>query len=220
MSILPRSWPVRPGTNAATCYTLGNCSIIWVLRASHNMNVFMLVLMSGLTFWPVIGSAELYKWTDDQGNFHITDTPPPVAQKKSATTAAPAPRPASPKKATVRPTLPGRSQAEIYPVPGSFGPSSASEEVPPRTLMEGLSPSQATLTSSWQVFDRAQMNAKASVQRWKDERGLDHFVDVLPATPGSSPAAPKRVDVSVSQRAHRAHERAIDVSRSRHQPAE
>ena len=48
--------------------------------------------------------------------------------------------------------------------------------------MEGVSPSQATLTSSWQIFDSAQMNAKAPVQRWKDEQGIDHFVDVLPAT--------------------------------------
>lgn len=78
--------------------------------------------------------------------------------------------------------------------------------------MEGVSPSQATLTSSWQIFDSAQMNAKAPVQRWKDEQGIDHFVDVLPATLGTSEAAPKLEAV-------RAKERATGVSRSRHQPA-
>ncbi|HWF62846.1 MAG TPA: DUF4124 domain-containing protein [Nitrospira sp.] len=184
------------------------------------MKVLILVLMSGLLFWPVIGSAELYKWTDDQGNLHITDTVPPVTQKKSATTVAPIPRSASPKKATVRPTLPGRSQAEIHPVPGPLSRSPASEEVPIQRPMVGLSPSQATLTSSWHVFDGTQMNAKAPVRQWKDEQGLDHFVDVLLATLGSSEVVPKLEGVSVSSSTSRAKERATGVSRSRHQPAE
>ena len=145
------------------------------------MNVFVLSLVSGLLLWPIVGSAGLYKWTDDQGNLHITDTPPPVAQKKSAMTAVPAPRSALPKKTTVRPTLPGQPQAEVHPVPGPIGPFSASEDVPIQRAMEGLSPSQATLTSAWQIFDETQMNAKAPVQRWKDEQGLDHFADILPA---------------------------------------
>ncbi len=185
--------------------------------ASLNMKVFMLGLISGLLFWPVIGSAELYKWTDDQGNFHITDTPPPGAQKKSATPAVPAPRSALPKKARVRPILPGQPQAEVRPVPP---PSPASVEDPIQRALEGLSPSQATLTSSWQVFDSTQRNAKAPVQRWKDEQGLDHFVDVLPTAKGGTEARAKIEDVSVSYPTHRAKERATGVSRSRHQPAE
>ncbi len=184
------------------------------------MKVFMLSLMSGLLFWPVIGSAELYKWIDDQGNLHITDTLPPVTQKKATNTVAPVPRSASPKRATVRPTLPGRPQAEIHPVPGPISHSPASEEVPIQRPMVGLSPNQATLTSSWQVFDSIQMNAKAPVQRWKDEQGLDHFVDVLPAILGSSEVAPKLEGVSVSPSPRRAKERATGVSRARHRSAE
>lgn len=180
------------------------------------MKVFILVLISGLLFWPVIGSAELYKWTDDQGNLYITDTPPPVMQKKAATTVAPAPRSASPKKATVRPSLPGRPQAELHPVPIPLGVSSASMEVPIQRPLEGLSPSQATLTSSWQVFDGAQVNAKAPVQRWKDGQGLDHFVDVLPPALGRAEAAPKFEDVSASTLTRGAKERMTAVSRSRH----
>lgn len=183
------------------------------------MKVFTLGLMSGLLFWPVIGSAELYKWTDDQGNLHITDMPPPSTHKKSATTVTPVPRSASPKKVTVRPTLPGRPQAEIHPVPDPLSLSPASEEVPIQRPMVGLSPSQATLTSSWQVFDSIQMNAKAPVQQWKDEQGLDHFVDVLPATLGRSEVAPKVEDVSASL-TRRTKERVTGVSRSRHQSAE
>ncbi|MDF0676467.1 MAG: DUF4124 domain-containing protein [Nitrospira sp.] len=184
------------------------------------MKVFILGLMSGLLFWPVIGFADLYKWTDDQGNLHITDMPPPLTQRKSANTVAPVPRSASPKKATVRPTLPERPQAQIHPVPGSSSPSPPTEEVLIQQPMEGLSPNQATLTSSWQVFDGMQMNTKAPVQRWKDERGVEHFVDVLPATLVSSETAPKVEDVSVSHPKRRVKERATGVSRLRHQPAE
>ena len=84
--------------------------------------------------------------------------------------------------------------------------------------MVGLSPSQATLTSLWQIFDSTQMNAKAPVQRWKDEKGLDHFVDVLPAALSSSEVASKGEDVSASP-PRRTKERATGVSRSRHQSA-
>lgn len=206
------------GASRAPCYTLGNWHHVDT-QASHNMNVFMLGLISGLLLWPVIGSAELYKWTDDRGNIYITDTPPPVTQKKSAITVAPAPRSALPKKATVRPTLPGRFQAEVHPVPVPLSPPANEESLTQRTL-EGLSPSQATLTSSWQVFDGTQVNAKAPVQRWKDEQGLDHFVDVLPAILGRSEAAPKFVDVSASLPTRRIKERATGVSHSGHQSAE
>lgn len=159
------------------------------------MKAFMAGFIGGLLFWPVLGSAELYTWTDDQGNFHITDTPPPVAQKKSAT-AAPIPRSALPKKAKVRPILPGQSQAEVRPVPGPITPSPAGKELPISRAMEGLSPSQATLTSSWQIFDG--MDAKAPIQRWKDERGLDHFVDVLSVAEAHAEAANKSEKASVS----------------------
>jgi hypothetical protein len=169
------------------------------------MKVFMLGLMSSLLFWPVIGSAALYKWTDDQGNLHITDTPPPAAQKKSAAIATPTPRSTLPKKTTIRPILPGQPQAEVHPVPGSV-PSPGGEDVPIQRAMEGLSPSQATLTSSWQLFDSTQMNARAPVQRWKDEQGLDHFVDVLPIARGGTEPGVK--------------ERATTVSRPRHQATE
>jgi hypothetical protein len=165
------------------------------------MNVFMLMgLMGGLLFWPAIGSAALYKWTDNQGNLHITDTPPPAAQKKSAMTETP--RSTLPKKTTIRPTLPGQPQAEIYPVPPPVVPSPEREEAPIQRPIEGLSPSQATLTSSWQRFDSAQMNAKAPVQGWKDEQGLDHFVDVLPLGGGEREAGAKGRPTNLSRSRH------------------
>lgn len=184
------------------------------------MKVFILSLISGLLLWPVIGSAGLYKWTDDQGNLHITDTPPPGAQKKSATMSAPAPRPTLPKKATVRPILPDQPQAEVHPVPAPIVHSPTSEEVPIQRAMEGLSPSQATLMSSWQIFDGTQMNAKAPVQRWKDEQGLDHVVDVLPIAREAAEVGVRAEDVSASRSRQRAKERATSASRSRHQSPE
>lgn len=211
---------MRPGINGAACYTFDNYNIIWILRVSHNMKAFILGLMSSLLFWPVVGFADLYKWTDDRGNLHITDMPPPVRPKKSTTMVAPVPRSASPKKTTVRPTLPERPPAEIHPVPGSSGHSTATEEVSIQRPMEGLSPNQATLTSSWQVFDSTQVNGKAPVRQWKDGRGVEHFGDVLPANLGNLEAATKLEDVSVSVRTGRAKERATAVSRARHRSAE
>jgi hypothetical protein len=184
------------------------------------MKVFILSFMSCFLLWPIVGWAELYKWTDDQGNFHITDAPPPVTPKKSATFAMPAPRSTVPKKTTVRPTPSGQPHAEVEPVPGPIVPSPAHEEVPIQRPMEGLSPSQAVLTSAWHIFDSTQMKAKAPVQRWKDEQGLDHIVDVLPATRGRSETASQLEDGVVSQATRRAKERATSVSRSRHQSGE
>jgi len=184
------------------------------------MKVLILSLVSGLLLWPMVGSAALYKWTDDQGTFHITDTPPPVTKKKSATFAVPVPRSTLSKKTTVRPIPPGQSQAEVQPVPGPIVPSPAHEEVPTQRLMEGLSSSQATLSSPWHIFDSTQMNAKAPVHRWKDEQGLDHVVDVLPASLGRSEAASTLEGVSVSHPTRGAKERATGVSRSRYQAAE
>ena len=76
------------------------------------------------------------------------------------------------------------------------------------------------LTSSWQLFESTQMNAKAPVQRWKDEQGFDHFVDVLPIAREGTEAGAKREDVSASRSTRRTKERAIGVSRPRHQSAE
>lgn len=209
-----------PGRLKDACYTLGNCGIICILTVFLHMKIFMLGFMSVLPFWPVIGSAELYKWTDDQGILHITDTPPRVAQKKPMITASPVPRSASPKKAAVRPTLPGRIQAEIHPVPDSIVPSHASEEAPIHQTIEGLSLSQATLTSFWQTFDGNRLTTKVPVQRWKDKQGLDHFADVLPSTPSGSEIAPTLEGVSATHPTRRAKPPASGAFHSRHQPAE
>jgi cytoskeletal protein RodZ len=144
------------------------------------MNVFILSLLSGLLLWPVVGSAELYKWTDAQGNFHITDTPPAVPQKKSVPPAVSASPSTPPHKTTIAPVLPESSRADVHPVPGSIAVPTSTSEGAVRTSLAGLSPNQATVTSSWQTFDGTQVSAKAPVQRWKDAQGLDHFVDVLP----------------------------------------
>ena len=184
------------------------------------MHVLMLSLMSGLLFWPGSVSAELYKWTDGEGNFHITDTPPPGAQKKSSASTVPAPHSTPLNRTRIRPTLPGQPQAEVHPIPHPPPSAPADESVPVQLTLEGLSPRHATLTSSWQVFESSQVNAKAPVQWWKDQQGLDHFADVLPVAGKGTEAGGKIENVSASHPTRRAKERATGISHSRHQTTE
>ena len=53
------------------------------------------VLAAALCLTSLVASAQIYRWTDDQGRVHVTDTPPPAAAKSvrqvgSATAEAPA----------------------------------------------------------------------------------------------------------------------------------
>ena len=206
--------------NDAANHTLSHTGILARPRHYGGIHLSLFSLLCGVLLWPVDGSAELYKWTDDEGNFHITDTPPPGLQKKPVTTAVPTPQAASPKKARVRPTLPGRFQAEVHPMPNSPSLSPVEEPPPIQPTMEGLTPRQATLTSAWQVFDGSQVTAKAPVQWWKDQQGLDHFADVIPVAGRSSEGGGKIEDVSVSHSTRKAKERATGISHSHHQPTE
>lgn len=149
------------------------------------MKFFTLTIMTSLILWPIVGLAELYKWTDEQGDLHITDAPPPERQRKSGPAVKPSPRPVQPMKATPNPSVPERSRAEVRPVPEPSAVLSLSKDPAAQPSVEGLSPKLATMTSAWQTFDGAQPVAKAPVQRWKDERGVEHFVDVLPKTKSS-----------------------------------
>ncbi|MGE0645512.1 MAG: DUF4124 domain-containing protein [Nitrospira sp.] len=150
------------------------------------MKCFMVAIITVLVLWPIIGLAELYKWTDEQGNLHITDALPRELQgKKSGPALKPSSQSTQPKKATLRPTAPDRSRALVHPLPESARTPYASEDTAHLDVV-GLHPQQATLTSAWQTFDEARSFAKAPVQRWKDQRGLDHFVDVLPMFPSSA----------------------------------
>lgn len=150
------------------------------------MKLFTLGGIVGFLLWPIIGSAELYKWTDEKGNLHISDAPPPMPQKKSAPVVRSAPRSTLQKKATAKPTMPELSRAEVHLAPGPSVMPHVPNDLAVQPKMEGLSPNQATLTSAWQTFDGVQSVAKAPVQRWKDERGVEHFVDVLPTAKHSA----------------------------------
>ncbi len=150
------------------------------------MNLPTLSVITGLFLWPILGSAELYKWTDEEGNLHITDAPPLELEKRSSPAVRPAPRSTLPKKATVKPAMPKLPRSEAYPVPEPSVTPSSLRNAAAQPSMEGLSPNQATLTSAWQTFDGPQVVAKVPVQRWKDQRGIEHFVDVLPTVKAST----------------------------------
>lgn len=162
------------------------------------MKLFTLGVIVGFLLWPIIGSAELYKWTDEEGNLHISDAPPPMPQKKSGPVVRPAPRSTPPKKATPKSTMPELSRAEGHPAPGPSVTPRSHKDLAVQPKMERLSPNQATLTSAWQTFDGAQSVAKAPVQRWKDEQGVEHFVDVLPTAKHSA-------EVEVTPSTHRSN---------------
>ncbi len=165
------------------------------------MRVFILSAMCCVLLWPVLGTAQLYKWTDDLGNFHITDTPPPGSPKKPSVGAVPAPQPALPKKAMVRPTLPVQPQAQVYPVPApTVSVPSIKDVFAQQASGGGLNPTQATVTSFWQVFDGTPMTTKAPVHRWKDEQGLDHFADILPTAKGGLRVEAKLKESSAKQK--------------------
>lgn len=149
------------------------------------MNVFgLLSLLFCLFLFPTVGTAGLYQWTDAQGNLHITDTPPPVPEKKSASTveAAPPVSQFTPQKktSTKGQVSVGRPQAEIRPVPDLMSAPQSSRDVRNHSMLGNLNQAQATTTSPWQVFEGNSASTKAAVQRWTDEKGLEHFVDAMP----------------------------------------
>jgi hypothetical protein len=184
------------------------------------MNAVILSIAAGLLLSPIVSFAELYKWTDEQGHLHITDAPPAGMHKKSASTVAPAPQLALPKKTRVRPVTPEPSRAEVRPLSAPSVASPASEESPVQLIIEGLNPFQAMLTSPWQVFDNSEGAARAPVQSWRDKQGLDHFVDVLPPMKGGAEAGIKLDNPSVSRPARKGKEQAAGVLRSRHHATE
>jgi Domain of unknown function (DUF4124) len=186
------------------------------MRVSSIMNAFILSIAVGLLFYPIVSVAELYKWIDEQGDLHITDAPPAGTHKKSNLTVVPAPQSALPKKTRVRPVAPEPPRAEVRPLSAPLVTPSDGEESPSQLTIEGLNPSQAMLTSPWQVFDGSARDARAPVQSRKDKQGLDHFVDVLPVAKGSAEAGAKIEASSLSGPARKGKEQAAGVLRSSH----
>ncbi len=150
------------------------------------MKFFTLPIITSFILWPIVGSAELYKWTDEGGNLHITDVPPPELQRKSGLAVKPRPRSIQPMKDTPNPSVPERSRAQVRPLPESSKIPSSSKDPAAQSSVEGLSPKLATATSAWQTFDDSPVVANAPVQRWKDGQGVEHFLDVLPTANGSA----------------------------------
>ncbi len=190
------------------------------MRSFPIMNARILSIVAGLLFSPIVCSAELYKWTDEQGHLHITDAPPAGTHKKSNLTAVPVPQSALSKKASVRPVAPETPRAEVHPLPVPSVTSPANEESPRLPTIEGLNPFEAMLTSPWQVFDDSERDARAPVQSWKDKQGLEHVVDVLPVAKGGAEAGNKTKDLSLSGPPRKGKEQAADVLRLGRQATE
>lgn len=143
-------------------------------------------LLLCLVLFPTVGTAGLYQWTDAQGNLHITDTPPPVPEKQSASLdeAAPPVSPSAPQKKTSTKSQAsvGRLRAEIRPVPDVTSAPQSSRNARNHSMLGSLNQAQTTTTSPWQVFEGNSASTKVAVQRWTDEKGIEHFVDAVPDT--------------------------------------
>lgn len=151
------------------------------------MHVYgLLSLVLCLVLFPAVGKAGLYQWTDAQGNLHITDTPPPVSEKKSAPiveAAPPVSQSVPPKKMSTKGQASvGRPQAEIRPVPDVTSAPQSSPNARNHSMLGNLNQAQATTASPWQVFEGNSASTKVAVQRWTDEKGIEHFVDAVPDT--------------------------------------
>jgi glutaredoxin len=49
-------------------------------RKGMEIITFILVLSAFLIYFPFTSGAEMYKWVDDKGEMHISDSPPPAAK--------------------------------------------------------------------------------------------------------------------------------------------
>ena len=90
-------------------------------RKGMEIITFILVLSSLLIYFPFTSGAEMYKWVDDKGEMHISDSPPPAAKspgdikvykdsKEDSLDTAPAP---VRKKEEMRPAFERKRKADV-----------------------------------------------------------------------------------------------------------
>ena len=87
-----------------------------------------ILLAATLCVFAAAASAQLYRWTDDKGRVHVTDTPPPTsakAVKKSGAAATATTAPATPQSAGQEPFAIQQAKAKypvtLYTVPNCQG---------------------------------------------------------------------------------------------------
>ena len=148
--------------------------------STRGRNISLLSLVCGVLLWPLAGAAELYKWTDEQGNLHITDIPPAGSPKKSTPPSAKSSPPAPSQNPMGKPAGSDESRTRVAPRLGARTSPATIEELPPQLTLDGLSTYRATLVSSWKTFEGFESQAKAPVHRWKDAQGREHVTDIPP----------------------------------------
>jgi glutaredoxin len=90
-------------------------------RKGMEIITFILVLSAFLIYFPFASGAEMYKWVDDKGEMHISDSPPPAAKspgdikvykdsKEDSLDTAPAP---ARKKEESRPSYETKKRADV-----------------------------------------------------------------------------------------------------------
>jgi len=166
-------------------------------------DALILSLFCGVLLWPVVGAAELYKWTDEQGNLHITDIPPAGSPKKSTPPSAKSSRSAPSQNPTGKPGGSGEYRTRVAPGFDAVTSASTIEELLPELMLDGLNPHRATLVSPWKTFEGLESQVKAPVHSWKDAQGREYFTDILPVKKDvatvveTSTKVPKKLRASV-----------------------
>lgn len=64
------------------------------MNVARNVKMTSMRIVTALALWAYAGmaGAQLYRWTDDKGRVHVTDTPPPASAKNVQERGVPAPR--------------------------------------------------------------------------------------------------------------------------------
>lgn len=166
-----------------------------------------ILLAVALCAFALGASAQLYRWTDDKGRVHVTDTPPPSSAKgvKKAGTASPA-APSAPASGAAEPFALQQAKANfpvtLYTVPNCQGCDEARKLLNAR----GVPFKEVSLTDASQMDEFKQvvggntvpaMIVGSTVQKGFEEGAYQRLLDaagypatgILPARSQTQPAA-------------------------------
>ena len=123
-----------------------------------------------------LAHADIYTWTDANGEIHFSDTP--HSDQASPAIAAPKPSPQRDKKPPVAAFQQDSNKTSVV----TGAPSS-------------VSPAMLNLTTpAWQISNSPQGEASAPVVRWTDEQGIAHFSDLPVASIKDDPNVMEHIE--------------------------
>jgi hypothetical protein len=133
-------------------------------------------LLVPLASYPTLAHADMYKWTDANGEIHFSDTP--------RTDQAP---PAI--------AIPKSSLRRDNKLPLGAYQQDANKTSVVKSTRPSVSPVILNLTTpEWQIMKSSSEGTSAQVLRWTDEQGIDHYSDLPMAAQKDDPTVLKRIE--------------------------